>query len=343
LSLLNKTVSVVANGWFNLRDVCSDYLEWMSRPFYVILVGWCQDKADYVYSCFRSPKRGDLLYSSRVTRQFDFVVSQIPDVEYFKYGVRGHVESSCLSVTLTFSRDLSIVDAWLSVGEDVNRFLSGLKRKYGKISHIRVWESHRDGYPHVHLLVFFSGYVFSGFSRVSKGKLSYRVQEKDAVASCWNHGFVDVKAMSGSRSGVRYLSKYLSKSVSSDGDINSKSVKTLACCWAFRRRAYGLSRSWGSLDLIMANSISNKSLSYYACLDNSKLFIGVQKWHVFGFSMSYVFTDRVFGFIDCSRLVCVDEDRRFYDVLPLSRVSLDDGLNRCLASSLFFDDVAKRD
>jgi hypothetical protein len=133
--------------------------------------------------------------------------------------------------------------AWRSVGVDFNRYLSALRKQFGKLSVVRCWESHLDGFPHVHALILFKDWSFKGFSHVNlKGKLSYRVYSVNSVKGCWDHGHSDVLAMSSTQAGFGYVGKYLRKSVQVSDD--SKVVKTLALCWDFRKRAYSLSGDW---------------------------------------------------------------------------------------------------
>ena len=62
-------------------------------------------------------------------------------------------------VTLTLSRDIDLIAAWSNIGLWVSRFLHNLRsyssRKGVKVSYFWVIEPHKDGYPHVHILVSF--------------------------------------------------------------------------------------------------------------------------------------------------------------------------------------------
>ena len=62
-------------------------------------------------------------------------------------------------VTLTLSRDIDLVTAWSKVGLWASQFLHNLRthfyRKGVKVPYFWVIEPHKDGYPHVHILVAF--------------------------------------------------------------------------------------------------------------------------------------------------------------------------------------------
>ena len=266
---------------FSVGNTVSHYKDWLSNPTFLVWRGHdvVHSKTKFSYSL--SPKRGSSMYARRVCRRWDVVSDSVPDLKFFKYGVHGNVSSSFLELTYTYSRCVVLEGgkwvpckngtpnsrlvplpfAWQNVAFHINRSRSYLTKKYGKCSVARVWESHKDGFCHVHALFFFKDYSFKGFShRNSKGKLEYLVNnhDRDAIAKSWKHGFIKVKLMSGSKSGFRYMKKYLTKSVKAD-DRDSKTVKTLALCWYFNKRAFSLSRDWqlGVHDLISCNSNSN--------------------------------------------------------------------------------------
>lgn len=268
------------------------YLEWLSIPFYVVLYGFNEDSQRYEFRYFRSAKRGDSRYASRVTRRFDDVASRVPSREFFKFGHHGIIHSSCLLVTLTFGRSIDLVVAWVSLGPFLNGYLSYLRRRYGKIAVLRCWESHVDGYPHIHVLILFKDWSFKGFSYRSKkkatyGKLMYAVDSKDSIARGWSYGHVKVLAVSSVHSGFSYVGKYLRKSVRvSEGDSGSAVVKTLALCWDFHKRAYSLSGDWSLApsDLIVPlKSNSNSGVPFWALLDGSRRYCGVVSWKLYGF------------------------------------------------------------
>lgn len=97
------------------------------------------------------------------------------------------VYSSALWVTLTYDTKLSSrIEAWEGqIGSAFNRFISALRRKYGKISVLRTWEASEKGYPHVHAILLFHDAQFSVFPHFSmkQGTFSFRIYEKGEISS----------------------------------------------------------------------------------------------------------------------------------------------------------------
>ena len=218
--------SSFARARFNIDNVISLYQSWKSVPTTLIWKSrdYLRGKTSFYYS--RSPKRGDPLYAKRVKRRFFATADSLPDLKFFKYGVHGNVESNLLYMTFTYDRSYGLQESWINNGSDFNRSRSYLFKKYGRLSIVRCWESHEDGFSHIHALIYFHTHSFKGFShRNKKGKLTYRAYGRDDIERCWKHGHVDVQLMSSLSSGFRYLSKYLSKSVEAD-DKDRKTVKT---------------------------------------------------------------------------------------------------------------------
>ena len=270
-----------------LSSQVSAYLEWVCQPTYVCLYGFNQSLQDYEYRWFRSRKRGDSKYALHVESRFDALARIVPETKFFGFGVHGSVESRCQYLTLTYARSLGLRDVWRSVGSDLNRFLSRLRHLYGKLGVVRCWESHDDGFAHVHAVVLFRDHVFSGRSwRSPAGSLSYRVVgvDRDSLKGSWVHGFMDICMMASVKAGFRYIKKYLSKSVRSDGDSSSKQVKTLAMCWDSHKRSFSMSGYWGSSSHDLISPLTNSTVftPYLACLDGSRIFLSVREWHLMG-------------------------------------------------------------
>lgn len=113
-------------------------------------------------------------------------------------------------VTLTYERTSNKTDTWLRTTTTVNRYIQRLSRLYGTIHYLRAFEDHKDGYPHVHLLILFEK---QGNIR-DRGKF---LQEKyfRGIKDAWPHGLSDAQSPKYSNRGVlTYITKYLSKSTS---------------------------------------------------------------------------------------------------------------------------------
>ena len=66
-------------------------------------------------------------------------------------------------VTLTYSRDDRLDVVWEEVDSDYNRWITGVRRLFGKIEVVRAWEGHSDGYPHIHCVLLFEETEFLAF------------------------------------------------------------------------------------------------------------------------------------------------------------------------------------
>jgi hypothetical protein len=141
--------------------------------------------------------------------------------------------SNILFATLTYDvKQSRISNAWETEGEDFNKWIRNLRKKFGRISYFRSLEASKRGYPHIHILMIFHDYEF----KVSVIRGKYRVLEKAEFEKSW-HSFVDVQAIRKFREGVRYVTKYLTKTKNE----SKTQVLTLALCWLFRKRSFAIS------------------------------------------------------------------------------------------------------
>jgi hypothetical protein len=174
---------------------------------------------------------------------------------FFNPKDRGEKKTKALWVTLTYDvKRRKFKDAWRMIGKEFNGFMSYVRKKFGKISGCRVFEAYENGHPHIHCILLFESKEFSVF-RDKKGQ--FRVFEKKVIARAW-HSHVNVKAMSSLGRGFSYQKKYLLKSINAE-TIDSKTLKTLALCWLFCKRAFSLTGKFRQLltDLIKTKHNSN--------------------------------------------------------------------------------------
>jgi hypothetical protein len=154
--------------------------------------------------------------------------------------------SNVLFATLTYDvKQSSISNAWETEGEDFNTWIRNLRKKFGHISYFRSLEASKKGYPHIHILMIFHDYEF----KVAEIRGKYRVLEKEEFEKSW-HSFVDVQAIRKFREGVRYVTKYLTKTKND----SKTQVLTLALCWLFRKRSFAIS---GDMQEVMEISINH--------------------------------------------------------------------------------------
>jgi len=144
---------------------------------------------------------------------------------------------------LTFNRDERLDVLWEEVGKYFNRWISALKSRYGKISIIRCWESHEDGYPHIHVVLLFHDVEFETFFYNGK----WRIAEKREIEGLWKWGFSDMFALYSLGAGVGYVLKYVTKVNNAllSEKVDRKLVLSLALMWIFRKRAFSVSKDFG--------------------------------------------------------------------------------------------------
>jgi hypothetical protein len=210
-----------------------EFKEWAEEDTYMILSKWNKKKWKNDVFAVKCAKRGNDVYVSRVKSRFRGITQYSEKIIFFNPKDRGNKETSALFVTLTYDTKLCKYGAaWENIGVQFNRFMSYLRSHFGKVSICRVFEAFDNGHPHIHCVILFKEHSFSVF-RDSKGQ--FRVREKDVIAEGW-HSNVDVKAMSSLVGGLNYLKKYLLKGIDLE-DADSKGLKTLTLCWAYRKRA----------------------------------------------------------------------------------------------------------
>ena len=282
----------------NYRDIDFDelihlFLTWALYVEYLIFRRDHMYTEEKQYIAVKSAKRGNDVYSYRTQRRFEGL-EKLPDVVFFDVKDRSLIHSTrMLFITLTYRRDISLYNAWKRrVSEDWNRFITGLRKRYGKINYVRVFESQRDGFPHIHVILIFEEREFTAFHHRS----GWRIREKYELMRNWGWGFSDVRAMYSFRGGLRYLKKYLTKDIAGeievDGDLDVdevfrvvkgserayRRVLTVALLWIFRKRSFSI--SGGIRDFIVSVSADGRRGSLIQVdLDGSP----VWRWVLVGF------------------------------------------------------------
>jgi hypothetical protein len=308
------------DGFIGVDDVVEGYVDWVNWIFYILLVRFNYSKGDYDRVMFRGVKRGDDKYSFLTCRKFDRLKRFGHELKYFNYGDRGVVQGRIVHGVLEFdSNRFSLKDAWLGVGLEFDRWIKGLRRVYGKISIVRVFESHESGYPHIHVILVFHDHVFNGRLMQGKnGRWSYRVigydfqklkhlyfvegqvmNEGDNLR--WSLGYSDFKLVNSFSGGISYLSKYLVKATSANIALEDKSKKGivgLAMCWIFHKRSFSMSGDLfnGSDEIEIlsksnSNSLSENSEVHYIKvgidLYGNPILEKVARWSLFGFCLRF--------------------------------------------------------
>ncbi len=216
------------------------------------------------YVGVKCSKRGNDVYRRRVKRTLNWL-SDTENVTFFEpkdFSVKKKVYSSALWLTLTYDvKRCSRAQAIVKVGEEWNRFLSGLRRKYGQISVLRTWETSEKGYPHIHAIVLFSDARFSVVPWVSReeGRFTYRIEEKGDIAGLW-HSHVDIQAVNSTKKLFNYMRKYQTKTLMASD--SPKGVKTMSLLWLFGKRSFSVSGDFRRRLSDLIRSLHNSNMVF---------------------------------------------------------------------------------
>lgn len=244
---------------YSVSEIVERYVEWVSEDKYMILSRWDERELRNEVFAVKCAKRGNDVYRFRVYRRFKDLCSMSDDLVFFNVKDREVKRTGALWVTLTYDvKRCSFGEAWRNVGLELNRFMASLRKKFGKVSCCRVFESFENGYPHIHCILLFESTYFS-VVRDKKGRFRVALHLKKLIAKGW-HSNVDVRAMSSLAGGFSYQKKYLLKNIDAE-NADSKALKTLALCWTFRKRAFSVSGRFRQLLSDLIKYMHNSKLS----------------------------------------------------------------------------------
>jgi hypothetical protein len=221
----------------------------------------------------KSAKRGNDVYSRRVLSRFGMFEGLLTDLN-FVYSDRGKMKTQVLFLTLTYDTGLrSQHQAWKTLSRFYNLFMSKMRRVFGSISSARTFESFENGYPHIHAVPLFNDFSFVVREYINKRhRRVFLIDDdiKDCIDAMW-HSNVDVKGVGNVSESISYLKKYISKVANFDA-TDSKGIKTLAQCWAYRKRAYCLAGIFRArMSDLIANMQNSNSSAIQLTLQNEKL------------------------------------------------------------------------
>jgi hypothetical protein len=224
--------------------------------------------SEWTYVGVKCSKRGNDVYSLRVKKRLDWL-SSMENIQFFEpidFSVDKKVFSSALWITLTWdTKRCSRFEAWeKEISSDFNRFMSALRSKYGEVSGFRTWEASEKGYPHCHVVLVFKEAKFTVFPYLSedeagKEKLTYRVAEKDQIASYW-HSHVDVQAVSSTKKLFNYMRKYQTKTLLASD--SPKGVQTMSLMWLFKKRGFSVSGDFRSRLSDLIRTMHNSNMEF---------------------------------------------------------------------------------
>lgn len=240
-------------GWYksllsqknpDLDQIIEYFIEWSKYTEYLIFRKENIYTYKKEYKAVKAAKRGNDVYFWRLGKRLKHLY-ELPKKVFFNYKDRNRRQfTKAVFVTLTYARNAPLDVLWEEVGKDFNRWISAMRRRYGKISILRSWESQKDGYPHIHCVLQFHECEFQAFFYNGK----WRVSRKWEIAELWRWGYSDVFALYSLGAGVGYVLKYVTKvnNVLLAEKVDRKLVLSIALMWIFQKRAYSVSKDFGS-------------------------------------------------------------------------------------------------
>jgi hypothetical protein len=235
--------------YLDLVGLVGFYREWRDFVEYGVIQKqeWTRGSCKKTTLAVKCAKRGNDVYRRRVQGRMAIFGRSTPlgglggDVEFFSWK-DDLPKVSVVFVTLTWKGD-DIAESWLTIGDQFNRWITNLRERFGRLSYARTWESTKRGVAHVHLMIQFHDWKFSGFKSVDQdGSFVWRISEKPEFEKSWP-AFVDVRAVRTYSSVLRYLEKRVLQGT--DEDLNSDAGDlTMALLWIFRKRSFALSRDF---------------------------------------------------------------------------------------------------
>ncbi|GAH95437.1 unnamed protein product, partial [marine sediment metagenome] len=158
---------------------------------------------------------------------------------------------------------------------------TNVRNQFGKVSYLKCFESTKNGYPHLHLVLIFHEVDFSYFALKGKFRVSRIVRDK--IKGNWE-SFADVEAVISPKQAIHYVLKYLLKThgASTSGktawEISQEGVeKTLAILWAYKKRGYSVS---GDIEAVLADLIPKPctTQTFQVTLDGER----TERWVLLG-------------------------------------------------------------
>lgn len=143
-----------------------------------------------------------------------------------------------------------------------NRFMSAMRKRYGRIKVFRNFEAfgekdpdgkvHADGFPHIHAVLYFEDYEFPVSLRDSHKHFRILRSEKDNIANLWSF-HVDIEACYSVPGAMGYIKKYLLKTYGKPDVENVHRITpdngelTVSMLWLFRKQSFAVSGGWSDL------------------------------------------------------------------------------------------------
>lgn len=238
--------------------IIDSYTYWVETPVFLEIRERTTEglKRKTRWLSIKASKRGNDVANRALQRRLTPIRDAMRESEFSIDGTHTRL----LYITLTWDTKLcSASDSWYRMGEDFDRFMARLRKRFGKVSYVRAWEGSDRDYAHVHLLVLFEETSFVWFEHVGKdGKKTYRIVDKwrKEIGGEWNyakkrheggmwHSHVDIQAVVDN--GLSRLHDVLSYVVKFKDDHvdpetwNDKETRTMSALWYHRLRQFAVS------------------------------------------------------------------------------------------------------
>ncbi|MBD3198049.1 MAG: hypothetical protein GF317_23565 [Candidatus Lokiarchaeota archaeon] len=231
------------NGQLSFEEVKRKYVSWVNRDEYLVFYSEIENKnGENLYYAIKCAKRGNDVYRNRIYKRFrEFYDLRKIDNEIVFCDNHKISASNIFFLTLTYDTKLcSIDEAWEKIGKQFNEFLTNIKNNFGKCYIIRCFESFKNGYPHIHAILFFQDASFKIIKNVkvlrNKKKIRYLLETpiKEYFESKW-HSFIKIEALK-DLGGLFYLLKYITKV-----QFSQNNFSTNARLWLHGKRSYSMS------------------------------------------------------------------------------------------------------
>lgn len=244
----------------DLEDITSLYVGWRDLVEYLPLrLTYENLKSGDLYKVWQYNKlckRGNDVYIDQIRKRFSVFIES-DNIIFFDpayVGVRKRKSKTpALYITLEFnSNEYEFTDAWFNVSKYWNSFITNLRQKFKgcSIVFLRGYHAHETGYPHIHALIYFEGIEFTAVRHVgtrgaNKGEVSFRLptrlNDKQRIKDCWEHGFVDIRCVSETSKGFTDIMKYCTNEF---GSGKGKSDLNNAMLWYFGKQSFAMSKNF---------------------------------------------------------------------------------------------------
>ncbi|MCY4490408.1 MAG: hypothetical protein OXC46_02970 [Thaumarchaeota archaeon] len=230
------------SGRLSMQSLIALWKIWRDQDDFIVI----QHEATRELRYMLASKRGNGPYQWRLKNQFSEIdkLAQNLDFDYFEPNSLNK-KTKALFITLTSdSKRMTASQAWQNVGKDWNRFKSALTRKYGKFSFLRCFESHANGYPHVHALLIFDKTEFDVFEHIPYNDImkntTWRIQQKRDFEK-YHHSFIEIQAVNNVAQAIGYITKYMAKEYS---ESNPKYAQTQTLLWVHGKQSFSFSKDF---------------------------------------------------------------------------------------------------